>query len=466
VPGTPDNWQDFYPTEGHGRGDSWIGPKQQIQRDKELQSPGQPNVFLSANDRRFAQQNPEFARLHPEALSGNVRDRTTQPQFAPNTPHNSIWGSGGGPEAEAARAAMHDPSHDAPVAQGKPGVYDWERGGWPVGTDQTALILQKRGIKPGPLTKIGGAPGSGGYYQGGNTIIPPGQQAPGAPAGKTAAAKAPATNDQLGKWFATMKPGATMDIQGKKYFKNQNGAAVDVTNPAARKRVTDRSGAFIGQAGAPPPPGTTPPGTPAATTPPGRVPIGNQPPPTTPGGDVPRGVPPAPIIPPEMQQQYPPVTQQPQQQYDPYSMNQFAYPQGQGPGPYGWNPGYGGSPFDYSNMAQQLAYGMGGYGGGMINPGYGSISAYDGGNYAGRYGWPEQQMYQGVSDMGGGMGGYGNEMAAVMPGGMSFGGDMMQGMGGYGGGYGDPYGGMGGFPADFGYGMGLGTQFGNGGIAY
>jgi hypothetical protein len=46
--------------------------------------------------------------------------------------------------------------------------------------------------------------------------------------------------------------------------------------------------------------------------------------------------------------QYPPTNQSPYQ-YDPSSLNQFGYPQNQGPGPYGWNPGYGGSPFDYSN---------------------------------------------------------------------------------------------------------------------
>jgi hypothetical protein len=70
-------------------------------------------------------------------------------------------------------------------------------------------------------------------------------------------------------------------------------------------------------------------------------------------------------------QQYPP-TNQPEQQYDPYSLNQFGYPQNQGPGPYGWNPGYGGSPFNYSNsnpysnFSNALMQGMGGGGGGGI----------------------------------------------------------------------------------------------------
>ena len=138
---------------------------------------------------------------------------------------------------------MHDYSDTGPVAQGQPGVYDWERGGWPAGTDRTALILQKRGVKPGPLTNIGGAPGSGGTYQGGNTITPP---------AKPGAKPAPApTQDQLNKQFAGMKPGAKITAGGKTYFKNQNGAVVDVTNPAARKRITDRQGKLIGQAAAP-----------------------------------------------------------------------------------------------------------------------------------------------------------------------------------------------------------------------
>jgi len=83
-------------------------------------------------------------------------------------------------------------------------------------------------------------------------------------------------------------------------------------------------------------------------------------------------------------------------------MNQFAYPQSQGPGPYGWNPGYGGSPFNYSNFQNSLVQGMMG----------------------GGYGWPEQNM-----------GGYGGGMMPQMQ-------DLYQGMMG-GMGYGDPYGGMG-----------------------
>jgi hypothetical protein len=334
VPGVPDNWADFYPNEQEGRGDAWIGPKK-----AQLNKEHPPESYQNMPSARSRMSPQDFAAYQQGAL----------PQDAAQ---------------KANLAKMHDYSDTGPVAQGKPGVYDWQRGGWPQGTDTTAQALKMHGAKPGPLTKIGGAPGSGGYYRGGNTIAPPGQQPAGSKPGK---AKTPATNEQLGKWFASIKPGQSVTIEGKNYFKNANGAVVDVTNPAARKRITNRQGAFVGQAAAPPPPATTPP----ATTPPGtpagtpREPIGNQPPPTTPGGPVQRPVdqppPTMPINP--GQQQYPP-TNQPQQQYDPYSLNQFGYPQSQGPGPYGWNPGYGGPPFNYSNFSNALMQGMGGYGGG------------------------------------------------------------------------------------------------------
>lgn len=96
-------------------------------------------------------------------------------------------------------------------------------------------------------------------------------------------------------------------------------------------------------------------------------------------------------------------------------MNQFGYPQGQGPGPYGWNPGYGGPPFNYSNFGNSLMQGMGG-------------------GYGGGFGWPEQNM-------GGYGGGYG--MQSYFPEAQMFGNEMggtIQG--------GDPYGGMGGFGFD------------------
>jgi len=385
VPGVPDNWSDFYPNEGEGRGDAWIGPKK-----AQLNAEHPPSSYQGMPSARSSMSPQDFAKYQQGAL----------PQDA---------------AAKANLAKMHDYSDTGPVAQGKPGVYDWQRGGWPQGTDTTAQALAKHGAKPGPLNKIGGAPGSGGYYKGGNTIIPPGAKAD--------KAAAPASQADLGKWFGQIKPGQKVTLQGKTYFKNQNGAVVDVTNPAARKRITDRQGAFIGQAAAPPapgttPPATTPPGTPAATTPPGRVPIGNQPPPTTPGGDVRRPIGEQP--PPQQQPppyQYPPTNQQPYQ-YDPSSLNQFAYPQNQGPGPYGWNPGYGGSPFNYSNFSNSIMQGMGGYGGGMLN----SLADYSG--MGGGYGWPEQNM----------------------------------------GGYGDPYGGMGGMDQLMGYGGGMGGM--SGGMGY
>jgi hypothetical protein len=384
VPGVPDNWRDFYPNEQEGRGDAWIGPKK-----AQLNAEHPPSSYQgmpSARD-RFAGDPQGFAKWQQSQL----------PQDAAQ---------------KANLAKMHDYSDTGPVAQGKPGVYDWKRGGWPAGTDQTALALKMHGAKPGPLTNIGGAPGSGGTYQGGNTITPPTK-----PGAKPAAAP---TQDQLNKQFAGMKPGGKLTIGGTTYFKNQNGAVVDVTNPAARKRITDRQGKLIGQAAAPP--ATTPPGTPAATTPPGRVPIGSQPPPTTPGGNVQRPVdqqPPQQLVPPAYEP-YPP-TNQPPYQYDPSSLNQFGYPQNQGPGPYGWNPGYGGPPFNYSNsnpysnFSNAIMQGMGGdpYGQmqGMINPGYQSLVGYGGGGMSGGYGWPEAQMGYGMSNemmgYGGGMGGYG-----------------------------------------------------------
>jgi hypothetical protein len=388
VPGVPDNWRDFYPNEQEGRGDAWIGPKKaQLNREHP------PESYQNMPSARSRMSPADFAKYQQGAL----------PQDA---------------AAKANLAKMHDYSDTGPIAQGKPGVYDWKRGGWPQGTDTTAQALQMHGAKPGPLTKIGGAPGSGGYYRGGNTIAPPGQQPAGSKPGK---AKTPATNEQLGKWFASIKPGQSVTIEGKNYFKNANGAVVDVTNPAARKRITNRQGAFVGQAAAPPPPGTTPaPGTtpPPTTQPPGRVPIGNQPPPTTPGGPIQRPVdqppPTMPINPPEAQ--YPP-TNQPPYQYDPYSMNQFAY-QGQGPGPYGWNPGYGGPPFNYSNFGNAIMQGMGGgggygggYGGGMMPQMQDYMQSMMGG-MGGGYGWPEQNMggYGGGSPWENQLVGYGGGM--------------------------------------------------------
>jgi hypothetical protein len=409
VPGVPDNWSDFYPNEGEGRGDAWIGPKK-----AQLNAEHPPSSYQGMPSARSSMSPQDFAKYQQGAL-----------------PQNQA--------AKDALAGMHDPSHDAPVAQGKPGVYDWQRGGWPVGTDQTALALKMHGAKPGPLTNIGGAPGSGGTYQGGNTITPPTK-----PGAKPAAAP---TQDQLNQQFAGMKPGAKITAGGKTYFKNQNGAVVDVTNPAARKRITDRQGKLIGQAAAPPT--TTPPGTPAATTPPGRVPIGNQPPPTTPGGQVRRPV----DTPPQQQQpppyQYPPTNQQPYQ-YDPSSLNQFGYPQNQGPGPYGWNPGYGGPPFNYSNsnpysnFSNALMQGMGG--------GYG-MPAYDGGNYAGSYGWPEQSMggyANGMMDYGGMPQQFSQGMMGGFAGENNLMGGLMQ--SGYGGGPIDTSG-MWGDPMAMGYGM-------------
>jgi hypothetical protein len=151
---------------------------------------------------------------------------------------------------------------------------------------------------------------------------------------------------------------------------------------------------------------------------------------------------PPPIIPPEMNQQYPP-TNQPPYQYDPSSLNQFGYPPNQGPGPYGWNPGYGGPPFNYSNFSNALMQGMGGggYANGMMD--YGGMPQMQNflqgvqGGMGGGYGWPEQNMC-----------GYG--MSQMMPQMQDF----IQGMGG-----GNPYGNsLMQMPSDFamGYGGGMG----------
>ena len=130
VPGVPDNWRDFYPNEQEGRGDAWIGPKK-----AQLNAEHPPSSYQgmpSARD-RFAGDPQGFAKWQQSQL----------PQDA---------------AAKANLAKMHDYSDTGPVAQGKPGVYDWKRGGWPAGTDQTALALKMHGAKPGPLTNIGGAP--------------------------------------------------------------------------------------------------------------------------------------------------------------------------------------------------------------------------------------------------------------------------------------------------------------------
>ena len=381
IPGVPDNWSQFYPNEGEGRGDAWIGPKK-----AQLNAEHPPSSYQNMPSARSSMSPQDFAKYQQGAL-----------------PQNQA--------AKDALAGMHDPSHDAPVAQGKPGVYDWQRGGWPQGTDQTALALKMHGATPGPLNKIGGAPGSGGTYQGGNTITPP------AATGKTAAkTQAPATNDQLGKWFGTMKPGATMTIQGKKYFKNQNGAVVDVTNPAARKRITNQQGAFIGQAAAPPAP--TPQTQPAAT-----------PPPTAAASSV------DPQQFADMQQQF----QQMQQ------MMQQGFGGGYGGGGYGGGgeQSYSGMPAQFSGFGNAIMQGMGGgggYGGGMQSP-YGMIQPdfmQLGGGYGGGggYGMPQQfsqEMMGGYGDPYGGMGGMNNYVNNEMMGG---GMDQLMGynagMGGYG----------------------------------
>jgi hypothetical protein len=258
--------------------------------------------------------------------------------------------------------------------------------------------LRMHGVKPGPLNKIGGTPGDAGYYNG-KTVTPP--ATPGAPTGKTAGkTQAPATNDQLGKWFGTMKPGSTMNIQGKTYFKNMNGAVVDKTNPAAAKRITDRAGAFIGQAAAPPPPGA--PATAQAAIAPTAAPA---------AAPAAGGVDPQQFA--DMQQQF----QQMQQQLQQYQQGGGGYGNAQMTGN---EMGYGGMPQQFSGFGNAIMQGMGG--------GYGNSLMQMPSDYA---------MAQGMGGMGGG--GYGDPYGGM--GGYGMPQQFSQGMmGGYGGDIGDPYG--------------------------
>lgn len=260
--GVPDNWQQFYPTEGHGRGDAWAANKAQLGRERELARPGQPDLFMSQHDRQMAQQNPQFARMHPEALSGNAADRITRPQFGPPPTKGAPGGGGLGkhtyplnPDGSIAYPqSMIDQDRQA---TGNPQQYDWQVGGWPQGHSTTATALKMHGVRPGPLNNIGGAPGSGGTYNPNGTITPPAGQPAGTARTAAATQQGPATpgaNQKqstaaqqafLGPQFAKMKPGSTVKIGGQTYTKNAEGAVVNMTDPKNRKRLTNRQGQFF-----------------------------------------------------------------------------------------------------------------------------------------------------------------------------------------------------------------------------
>ena len=143
-----------------------------------------------------------------------------------------------------------------------------------------------------------------------------------------------------------MKPGATITIGGKTYFKNQNGAVVDVTNPAARKR-SHRPSRRVHRAGRQPAlrrddttghacsddsAGARADRQSASANDSWRRRTSGR---STTGLRSTRPPADAAAVPADR-------ISQPQQQYDPSSMNQFGVPAESGPGPYGWNPGYGG----------------------------------------------------------------------------------------------------------------------------
>jgi len=359
TPGVPDNWRQFYPNEQQGRGDAWLSVKF---------GPGgrlSPEALGPVNF-----NNPTAGMTHQQLMDW----RRNQPgTFGKTTP-----------EAE-----VH-PYHDQLAPDHDPNV----------------TALRMHGVQPGPLNQIVGAPGSGGYYTG-KKIIPP-QQGPNAPGSVAAWQKlnAAAQKQQAGaappdyaKMRAGMKPGQTIKQGGKSYFLNQNGALVDVTDPKARKRLTDVKGNVLGaqQTPAAPPPAATAGG---SATPPTQPPTAQN----------------QTLVPPAQTQQndigrmdYSPM---PAQVQDALSQlqNQFSMPR----------PQFGNSlSYDFNPMIGGGFGGMGGYGMGPPQQFMG-------------YGDPYSQMLGGGFSNGGlygaGMGGYGDVTGGM---GLVGGGWMGGGYGGY-----------------------------------
>lgn len=236
--GVPDNWDQYYPTEGHGRGDAWMSPKFELNRDAEVAGSRTPSSpALSANARKRAQSDPAYAALHPEALSGNPMDWPGQgqdrgpagpgpfgysggPKTRYNDPHYNYspeeesqmyrdaemqerraadqagvswddWVKG--EQEKGFRDANGVPYGDPGAlpnpktkrdAQGNvlPNTYDYDVGGWPKGFNHTEFLLKGRGIQPGPVNKIGQGIGSGGYWNG-ERIVGPNAPPPDVPLG-------------------------------------------------------------------------------------------------------------------------------------------------------------------------------------------------------------------------------------------------------------------------------------------
>ena len=363
VPGVPDNWSQFYPSEQEGRGDAWMAVKK-----AQLNKEHPPSSYQNMPSARDSMSPQDFAQYQHNAL-----------------PQNQA--------AKDALAGMHDPSHDVPQGRGDPNKYNWQTGGWNVGYDPTIQALRMHGVKPGPLTNIGQGKGSGGYYTG-DQILKPGQTP--SPTGTTAAAKkktptgpaTPGANQQttgapdqasLGPQFAAMKPGTSVNIGGKTYFKNKAGAVVDYSDPKNRQRVTDVQGNFFNAPAAAPT--AAPQQTQAPTTQQGAPPADWQS---------------------QMQQQFQQMQDQLNQQFQQYNQRPSFYPGASPMDPYG-----GGVMNQLQQMYQpmQSMFG-GGYGGGGFDPGYGWNPGYGGGGFGGGGMAQPNTMYAGGNpnfDEGGGI---------------------------------------------------------------
>jgi hypothetical protein len=227
--GTPDNWSDYYPNEGEGRGDAFLrvkfGPGGRLNEDVLGPLPqGSARDRFAGDPAGFANwqhQNSVFGGQDPHAwLPGEIHDTGSS---TPNWPDAAI----------ARQQKLNQGYVDAGGTRA-----GWSKGGPIKGTP----LPNPR--PSGPLTYTPGGP------------IPPaagGRGAPGAaaPTGTTASTKklglAPVGAENQGAINAAFKGkpnGTTVTVNGRKLLKNPNGAIVDVTDPKNRQRLTNRQGQY------------------------------------------------------------------------------------------------------------------------------------------------------------------------------------------------------------------------------
>jgi len=291
--GVPDNWDQYYPTIGHGRGDSWMGPKFELNRDAEVAGSREANSpALSLNARKRAERDPAYAAIHPEALSGNAMDWPGHAQgiqarsskgggaFGPyQDPHHEMtpaeWEEANRIDdaMEMRQASQHGVSWDDwvkgeqekgfrdanGVPYGRPGAMPDPHARAP-SADPIADLLRNKGTRPGPVNRIGGGIGSGGYWDGQNRTNVPGGAA-------ASALSAPRNNVKQGlQQIAGMSKGvqaglgqmkaagfgkaAAAGAPQKKYRVNKKGAMIDITDPNNRIRMTGRGGGAVRGKGA------------------------------------------------------------------------------------------------------------------------------------------------------------------------------------------------------------------------